>query len=230
MKKKLNESYVEESNRRSKKAVPEFQFRNITVYIKDSLPDSVDFEYVLKTLDEKMPDRFFDFIDHIIVGDFDFLKKKNTNAAYLDGGIYVTNNQDDEDDILDDIIHEMAHALEKEKFIIIYSDGRLEAEFLSKRERLFHLLDAHGYQFEYQDFLQTEYSNNFDNLLYFEVGYQMLDSIASNLFYSPYGATSLREYFANGFEAFYHHREPDKIAAISPVLFDKLEKIHYNKE
>ena len=78
--------------------------------------------------------------------------------------------------------------------------------------------------------MQTEYSNNFDNLLYFEVGYQVLSSIASNLFYSPYGATSLREYFANGFEAFYHHREPDKIAAISPILFDKLEKIHYNKE
>jgi ribosome-binding ATPase YchF (GTP1/OBG family) len=230
MKKVLSESNIRKSNQKSRKAVREIKFKNITVYMKDPLPASVDFEHVLKSLSEKIPDRFFPLIDHIIVGEFDFLKKKHTNAAYMDGGIYVTNNQDDEDDILDDIIHEIAHAIEEEKFLVIYSDGKLESEFLSKRERLFHLLEAHGYTFEYQDFMQTEYSNNFDNLLYFEVGYQVLSSIASNLFYSPYGATSLREYFANGFEAFYHHREPDKIAAISPVLFDKLEKIHYNKE
>jgi len=230
MKKALNEANIRSLNRKSKKAAKELKFRNITVYIKDDLPENVDFSHVLRTLDEKIPDRFFNFIDHIIIGDFEFLRKKHTNAAYMDGGIYVTNNQDDEDDILDDIIHEIAHAIEEEEFLTIYSDGRLEQEFLAKRERLFHLLESHGYKFEYQDFMQIEYSNNFDNLLYFEVGYPAMSAIASNLFYSPYGATSLREYFANGFEAFYHHREPDKIASISPVLFDKLEKIHYDKE
>ena len=67
MKKVLNESHIKELNKKSKKAVRELKFRNITVYIKDPLPVSVDFEHVLKSLDEKVPDRFFNFIDHIII-------------------------------------------------------------------------------------------------------------------------------------------------------------------
>ena len=72
----------------------------------------------------------------------------------------------------------------------------------------------------------NEYTNNFDNVLYFDIGYAVLTPISMNLFYSPYAITSLREYFANGFEAFYFHKDHDKLLRISPVLYTKLEKLN----
>ena len=51
-----------------------------------------------------------------------------------------------------------------------------------------------------------------------------------NLFYSPYAITSLREYFANGFEAYFNNKDRSRIHVLSPILFDKLEKLDYNKE
>ena len=35
------------------------------------------------------------------------------------------------------------------------------------------------------------------------VGYDNLNNFTNGLFSSPYGATSLKEYFANGFEEFF---------------------------
>jgi len=89
---------------------------------------------------------------------------------------------------------------------------------------------AYEFKVSEEEFMNPEYSQNFDAYLYHDIGYKLLTSIAGNLFYSPYAATSLKEYFANGFEAFYYHREFDKLALISPVLFDKLMKLNYNKE
>ena len=65
-----------------------------------------------------------------------------------------------------------------------------------------------------------------DNVLYFAIGYAALTPISMNLFYSPYAITSLREYFANGFEAFYFHKDHDKLLRISPALYTKLEKLN----
>jgi len=45
------------------------------------------------------------------------------------------------------------------------------------------------------------------------------------LFYSPYGATSLREYFANGFECYFHKRDHKFLKKISPAIFSKIEQI-----
>ena len=44
------------------------------------------------------------------------------------------------------------------------------------------------------------------------------------LFVSPYGATSIHEYFANGFEN-YFLENPDTVRDISPVLYKKIEEI-----
>ena len=46
------------------------------------------------------------------------------------------------------------------------------------------------------------------------------------LFISPYAATSLREYFATGFEAYYMGKK-DQLDKISPVLYDTIDKIHH---
>lgn len=209
-----------------KKTFKEKSLGDVQVIIKDDLPKDFNIDLVLATIKQSVPSKFLNNVDYIFVGHFEEFAIKSANAMYMDSAIYVTNDQDDESDMVDDIVHEIAHAVEEEEFLSIYSDGSLEAEFLGKRERLFHLLDTEGFDLNYQDFKNPEYSNNFDNLLYFDIGYAYLSSISMSLFYSPYAITSLREYFANGFEAFYFHKDLDKVSRISPVLYTKLEKLH----
>ncbi len=222
----MNSEYIKDSSKNFKKTFKEKSLGNIQVIIKDDLPKDFNIDLALKSVESSVPEKFFKNVDYIFVGDFPEFKIKSVNALYMEGAIYVTNNQQDEMDMVDDIIHEIAHAVEEEEFLEIYSDGTLEREFLGKRERLFHLLDTEGYDLNYQEFKNPEYTNNFDNVLYFDIGYAVLTPISMNLFYSPYAITSLREYFANGFEAFYFHKDHDKLLRISPVLYTKLEKLN----
>ena len=222
----MTKDYIIESSKNFKKTFKEKSLGNVQVIIKDDLPKDFNIDSVLEDVSESIPEKFFKNVDYIFVGDFPEFKIRNVNALYMEGAIYITNKQDDELDMVDDIIHEIAHAVEDDEFLEIYSDGSLEREFLGKRERLFHLLDTEGYDLNYQEFKNPEYSNNFDNVLYFDIGYATLTPISMNLFYTPYAITSLREYFANGFEAFYFHRDYDKLLRISPVLYTKLEKLH----
>ena len=50
-----------------------------------------------------------------------------------------------------------------------------------------------------------------------------MESLTAGLFYSPYAATSLREYFANAFENLFIKEESYQVLRkISPKLFEKL--------
>ena len=213
-------------------AAGEARMGSIQIIIKDNfLRKNIDLDSVMREVSAKVPNEYFENIDYMIVGQFDELDSRSVNAAYMDGAIYVTNDQDDESDLVDDIIHEIAHSVEEVFGAFVYGDGKLESEFISKRERLFHLLSGHEeIDLEYQNFLQPEYSREFDNLLYYQLGYPLLAAVSVNLFYSPYAISSLNEYFANGFEAYFNKRDYSRLATLSPVLFDKLEKLHYNKE
>ena len=53
-------------------------------------------------------------------------------------------------------------------------------------------------------------------------------SITMGLFVSPYGATSLSEYFANGFEKYFLD-SPKTVKDVSPVLYNKIETILNDK-
>jgi len=66
---------------------------------------------------------------------------------------------------------------------------------------------------------------DFDMFLYKEVGYPLLSSVVASLFYSPYAATSLREYFANGFESFFMNKDIGRLKNISPTLYKKISKL-----
>ena len=70
-------------------------------------------------------------------------------------------------------------------------------------------------------------SNNkdFDEYLYTQIGYPALSAFANGLFYSPYAATSVREYFARGFEAFFLHKDLKTLANISPILYNRIETL-----
>ena len=84
-------------------------------------------------------------------------------------------------------------------------------------------LQRHGFEKDISHFLNIKYTKDFDQFLYHEVGYPIVASITSNIFNSPYAATSIREYFANGFEAFFLKEDLPRLKRICPVLFNKME-------
>jgi len=126
-------------------------------------------------------------------------------------------------DMLENFIHEVAHSLEVQHGENIYSNN-LRKEFLGKRHRLYHLLKAQGYHTNPAFYANIEYNQKFDEFLANEVGYPTLLSLTMGLFVSPYGATSLQEYFANGFEKYYLD-SPETLKQISPILYRKIEEI-----
>ncbi len=212
-------NYIEESLRTSPERT---LFNKITVFVKDPLPEDVDIDYVLSSIEKKVPEHLVYGIDMVYVGQFEEFEKRETNAAYKDGALYITNDQSDEDDMIDDIVHEMAHACEETYFSLIYSDGTIQDEFIGKRKRLYEILKVEGYDVSLDDFLNTDYSEKFDSFLYREVGYDKLTFFTMGLFVSPYGATSYREYFANAFEH-YFLTDPQYVKIISPAVYDKID-------
>ena len=197
--------------------------RGTHVYFKDSLDnDEIDVERVIAKIEGMLPEHLLSELEMIIVGWFDEFEDRNINAFYKDGALHVSNIQDDENDMIDDIVHEMAHACEETYSSLIYSDGMIQDEFIGKRKRLYEILKVEGYEVSLEDFLNTEYSEKFDLFLYEDVGYDKLTFFTMGLFVSPYGATSYREYFANGFEH-YFLTDPQYVKVISPAVYDKID-------
>ena len=87
-------------------------------------------------IENQIPAHLLADVEMIVVGWFDEFQKRAINAFYKDGILYVSNTQDDERDMLDDIIHETAHMIEELYGNELYIDSKIESEFLSKRIRL----------------------------------------------------------------------------------------------
>jgi stearoyl-CoA desaturase (delta-9 desaturase) len=68
---------------------------------------------------------------------------------------------------------------------------------------------------------KLEYDEKFDMYLYEEIGYPILTTLTMGLFCSPYGATSVREYFANAFEH-YFTKSPQYVKKLSPSAYKKV--------
>ena len=200
---------------------------NINLYIKDPLTREVDVRNVMERISSVIPPHLISEIDSIFVGIFEEFEEMETNAMFKDGAIYLTNNQDNEEDMIDDIVHEIAHSLESPQGYLIYSDGKLQKEFLSKRIKLYEILKAEGLSPSLKMFADPDYSKEFDMYLYEDVGYDRLNFICSSygIFTSAYSATSLREYFANGFEYYFLDDRP-YLAKICPQLYKKMEELH----
>ncbi len=223
-----NTDYLNISNKRFQEQQREFLMKEgLQVFIKDKLTNNISLKSVLDTISSYIPSHLFAEIDSIYVGLFDDFEKKETNAAYKDGAIYISNEQEDEQDLIDDMVHEVAHSLEAPYGYLIYADGKLKEEFLSKRRKLYEILESEGLNPNLDLFLNTEYSLEMDNYLYKEVGYDRLNFITNSydIFTSAYPSTSLREYFASGFE-YYFLEEPTYLAEICPILFEKIEELH----
>ena len=224
--------YVRESVSMAKQNQKEFPLDDGTVaYVKDPLPDNVNLESVIQKVEKALPSWVTDEIDVIYIGHFDIFDERSINSLYADGAIYITNDQDNELDMVDDLMHEAAHAIESPYGSIIYESGELESEFLNKRMKLFQLLKGQDFEISNarQMFLNTEYSQEFDNFLYKDVGYDLLNNLLIGVYLRPYAATSINEYFATGFTEYYLG-DRVYLKEICPKLYNILDELENLEE
>lgn len=210
-------NYVKARN----KTLPEYQFGNFHVLVQSPLSEDIDISKVFEDVNGLLPEHFLNLVDIVYIGEFDFLKEREINAMYSDGALYISNVQDNNSDLKDDIVHEIAHAVEEKYGQFLYSDEDIINEFLLKRSRLKRILENQGYNIADLDFLETEYNEEFDNFLYNDIGYDALQMLAVELFLDPYSITSLREYFATGFEEYYLENRL-YLKDLSPYVYRKL--------
>jgi len=218
------EKIIAESLKKQKEQQKEFTLFGKFFYLKDPFLQPIDIQSVINEIESTVPIHLFNEVDEILVGNFDFLLDRSIEAAYKDGAIYIINQLYTEKDLLENIIHEASHSLEYTYGQFIYVDRKMQSEFLGKRNRLKHILQAEGYEVDLYDFKNTEYEEEFDTFLYKEVGYVALDNLARGLFVSPYAITSMREYWAVGFED-YFIGDREYVQKISPQLFSKIEGV-----
>ena len=195
--------------------------RGIEFVIKDSIPDNIDLEKIIGLLRANLPLSAYEGLNNVYFGEFESLEKRKLTAMHHKDNIYIASNElTGEKDLLDDLVHEFAHRFEENNSEEIYEDGSIANEFLGKRNRLYDLLRQE---------VDEEELNYFDDLLYKKVGYTKLRNLAPTLFIRPYAATSLREYFATGFEDFYLEGG-EKLRGISPILYNKILSLQKNTE
>ena len=220
-------SFIKEGSLKIRKNNDKFiVFRDLPVYIKDPLPDNVDILKVLSEVEDKIPVRLTYGIEGFYIGFFKEFGERNINAMYRDGAIFVTNEQDNNDDMVDDLIHEIAHAVEDLHAEFIYSDNRIQNEFIGKRIRLRDMLQEYGYLDDREDlnFEELEYRTDLDDYLYKELGYEKLETFTNGLFITPYATIGVREYFATAFEDCLL-KNPSYVKKISPMAYRKIEKL-----
>ena len=186
-------------------------------------------DFILKYISQRIPSYLMRGVDMIYIGQFKQLKEREVNALFEDGAIYLTNEQDDDKDMIDDIVHEIAHSIEHLYGDRIYDDNLLVREFLGKRKRI--SLDLANYSYKPPKELQhkVEFTQEIDDYLYKEVGYDVLWNFTNGLFPSPYSITSLREYFARGFEEYVMENKKE-LKNVCPVLYKKIKKLYEMEE
>ena len=202
----------------------------LQVYFKDDLLNNVDVESVVAKVESTLPDHLRSEVDMIVIGHFDEFEERSINAFYDSGALYVSNVQTDEEDLYDDLVHEISHSLEGPYGYEIYGDEEVKNEFLLKREHLYNILWKAGFKAPRSFFDNVEFDEEFDKFLHQEVGYDKLSTLMRGLFINPYAATSLREYFATGFTDFYLYPDHSNLQRISPRLYKKLLMLHDPKK
>ena len=164
-------------------------------------------------------------VESIMVGDFEEFRERHINAFFKDGAVYITNGQTNNDDMIDDIVHEIAHSVENLYGYEIYAlEPNITQEFRNKRLKLKQMLKQQKVGTQGFDFGDVEYNLEFDEYLYQSVGYPILQTLSVGLFPDAYSITSIREYFAAGFEM-YFLGDRDYLGKISPVLYKKIKEL-----
>ena len=198
------------------------------VYFKDSVEnEDVDVEKVISKVESVLPQHLRSEVEMVIVGDFPEFHENGFNAFFRDGMVYISNEQDDNADMVDDIVHEIAHSIEEPYGYHIYGDNKVKQEFLEKRHNLHSILWKNGYKTPKSFFNNTEYDKEFDLFLLQKVGYDKLTNYAAGIFLTTYAPTSLREYFATGFTEFFLNPDSHNyMKRVSPQLYKKIFELY----
>ena len=193
------------------------------VYFKDQLDNSnIDIEDIIAQVESKIPSHLLNEFEVIVIGHFDEFEERDITAFYKDGILHISNSQEDDADLVQDVVHEIAHSLESPYGYEIYGDQNIKDEFLRKRKILHDKLWTMGYKAPLEWFMNSEYDEEFDNHLRETVGRDKLRMICTGLFINAYAPISLREYFATGFTDFYMYPNHNFLQKISPALTKKL--------
>mgnify|MGYP003132676388 FL=1 len=204
-----------------------FRFGNVPVYQKDQLPDNVDAQAIFRSVEKLIPSKLFSGLKGVQIGHQEIFDDREANALYKDGVFYITQDQDNAADLIDDIVHEFAHHAEVLYPEQIYGDQKIKKEFLKKRYELEFELRSEGYWTQEYDFKNLKFDEDFDQFLYKRVGKNLLRMITSGMFIRPYSSVSLREYFATGFEQYFLGSK-QKLKKISPELYNKIDELVNN--
>ena len=215
--------WITESASVGKKMKDMFNLSGVDVFIKDKLPDNVDPELVFNYISARIPFHLAKNIDIVYIGQFPEMIERDINAYYQDGAIYVTNKQEEEMDMIDDIIHELAHSVERNNQELVYGSGALQREFRAKRKNLYYLINE-MYDVPEGFISDLDYNKEIDEFLYLTIGYEILNQLVANIFISGYAATSVSEYFARGFEE-YFIGDKDSLKQLSPVLYKIIDEL-----
>jgi|TARA_A100001011_G_scaffold284121_1_gene294562 hypothetical protein len=223
MKKYLQTSFKE--NLKNRKY---YFIHNTPVFIINSFPKNIDTNYIMKSVEEVVPSSFMQGIEGVYIGEFPELKARDIQAFSRDDAIYLSSFHDEPNIspelIVRDIVHEVSHSLEENYYYEIYDDNLIKREYEAKKRRLADLLRAEGFEFPDKLFFSDDYVDELDDFLYKKIGYDKISLLSVGLFLSPYSVTSIREYFANGFEE-YLMGDYEYLKDISPILFKKIEEL-----
>ncbi len=215
-------NYIIEQQKQLKNRTMDFYTPSgLHVFFQHEVP-GVDTEAVIQKVEDLLPSHLMSEVEMIIFGWFDEFEERSINAFYDDNALYISYLQDSEDDLFDDIIHEIAHSLEEAYGYEIYADEKIKNEFLRKRKHLHDILWKAGYRAPESFFEDIEYNEEFDNFLYQKIGYDKLASLMQGMFINPYAATSLREYFATAFTDFYLDTDHKFLSTVSPAVYEKI--------
>jgi len=199
----------------------------VDIVVSSPLPDEINLSRVIHTFHKSLPSAYFRGLDAIYVMESPIFKKREINAFYRDAALFISPEQENEQDLVDDLVHEMAHHLETTHPEEIYGDTALTQEFRTKRKQVQFELASEGYNTQGLDFSEVAYDKEFDVYMYKRVGYPKLRNLSSGIFLRPYAITSVREYFASGFEAYYlKGGKKEDLYRVSPVLYNVIEKLH----
>jgi hypothetical protein len=219
--------YLIHSVKKSLNERKEYLLYDIPVYLLNSLPEHIDINNVLNELKDLIPYEFLNGLEGIYVGEFPELKDRKIQAMLKDSAIYLSSFKEHpevtEEIIVNNIVHELAHLLEDNEYFEIYGDDTIEKEYIGKKKRLVELLRANNIAFPGMGklFFSEDYIDDLDDFLFKKLGYDNLTILTTGLFLSPYSVTSLREYFADGFEQYFGGDE-NFLKEITPAVYNKI--------
>lgn len=203
---------------------PIFDIHGVRFYLKSPLPQNINPEELKKNIFSKLPGGLFKDINNIFIGDFEYLKNRGATAISYQNSIFLTDAQDNIEDLVNDIAHELGHSLEKKFFHNIHKNNDLKREFLSKKKLAISILKSMGFGFSPEHTCSPEYDKEIDDLLTNKIGLHNIEKEFANLVTTPYSLVSLSEYFSEGLECFLLY-DRFSLAKMCPVLYNVIDTI-----